>query len=77
MGNIADERTKLTANVLNASASGVFLTGAIAPLVAALYGVPGPSQAGFWSIVLLTSMWISVATSLHLLARAVLGRLSE
>lgn len=47
MSRIADERTKLTANILNASGAGAFVTGVIAPLVAAFYGVAGPSQAGY------------------------------
>jgi hypothetical protein len=77
LSKIADERAKLTANVLNASAAGVFVTGVIAPLVAAFYGIAGPSDASLRSIVVATLIWVSVAVGLHLLALAVLGRLSE
>jgi hypothetical protein len=41
-----DERTKLTANWLNAMASGVMITGVVAPAVAAYFNVPGPLQSG-------------------------------
>ena len=77
MSKIADERIKLTANVLNAAASGIFLTGVIAPLVAAFYGVPGPSQTSVGWIAVASAVWIFASLGLHLCARAVLGRLSE
>ena len=77
MSKREDERTKLSANLLNASAAGAFVTGVVAPLVAAFYGIAGPSQAAFSSIAIATLIWITVAAVLHLLALAILGRLSE
>jgi hypothetical protein len=47
MSLIHNERTKLTANWLNTLAAGIILTGAVAPLVAAIYGLPGPARASY------------------------------
>ena len=44
MSLVHNERTKLTANWLNTLAAGIILTGAVAPLVAAIYGLPGPAR---------------------------------
>ena len=77
MSKVTDERIKLTAHVLNSAAAGAFVTGVIAPLVAAFYGVPGPAEAGFWRLLLATVIWILVAVCLHMVARALLGRLRE
>jgi len=46
MSKVADERASLTANLLNTAATGVFVTGVVAPMIAAFYGVPGPSDVG-------------------------------
>ena len=75
MSLVRNERVKLTANWLNALAAGIVVTGAIAPLVAALYGVPGPAQASPASITVLTLVWVAAGIALHLSARRLLGRL--
>ena len=75
MSKIAEERTKLTANLLNTAATGVFITGVVAPLVAAYYGVAGPSQVGLGWIAVASTVCVLTVFGLHWLARAVLGRL--
>jgi Na+/melibiose symporter-like transporter len=77
VSKVREERTKLTAGLLNSAAVGVFVTGVIAPLVAAFYGVPGPSQVGLGWLMVGSIIWILTVLVLHLCARAVLGRLSE
>ncbi len=77
MGKVADERTKLTANLLNTAATGVFVTGVVAPLIAAFYGIAGPASVGLKWLVLASTVCILVVLGLHLSARVVLGRLSE
>ena len=72
-----EARATLTAAWLNSIAAGVFVTGGVAPLVAALYGVQGPAQAGPAALALYTLAWLFVSASLHLIARAVLGKLAE
>jgi hypothetical protein len=51
MSKLTDEQTKLTANWLNAMASGVMITGVVAPAVAAYFNIPGPSHAGLVGII--------------------------
>jgi hypothetical protein len=75
MSKINDEQTKLTANWLNAVASGVTITGVVAPIVAAYFNVPGPSQAGLLSFLLGSAIWFSAGLGLHVLAREMLRRL--
>jgi hypothetical protein len=77
VSKVADERTKLTANLLNTAATGVFITGVVAPLIAAFYGVAGPAQVGPLWLALASIVCILIVLGLHLSARAVLGRLSE
>lgn len=75
MSLIHNERTKLTANWLNTLAAGIIVTGAVAPVVAAIYGIPGPSQASYIVLALLTVVWIATGTVLHIAARKLLTRL--
>jgi hypothetical protein len=72
---VHNERVKLTANLLNAAASGMVVTGVVAPLVAVLYGVPGLGEAGALVIGLGTGAWLAASVILHIAARAVLGSL--
>lgn len=72
---VHNQRIKLTANLLNTAASGMFITGVIAPIVAAVYGVPGPAQAPAWLVVTITLAWLAAGVFLHVPARRVLGRL--
>jgi hypothetical protein len=57
MNLIANEQIKLTASWLNAIAAGIIVTGAIAPIVAAIYGLPGPAQAAKWIMALVSVIW--------------------
>jgi hypothetical protein len=77
MSLVQNERTKLTANWLNALAAGIVITGVVAPLVASIYGVAGPSQAGYVVIAVLSLIWFAVGTALHFVARRMLARLRE
>jgi hypothetical protein len=72
---VHNERTKLLANLLNTCASGMFVTGVVAPAVAVLYGVPGPAQATPSLIAFGSLSWFVGTVGAHLLARLVLGRL--
>jgi hypothetical protein len=77
VSKVFDERIKLTGNLLNTAATGIFITGVVAPLVAAFYDVAGPSSVGLRWLALASAVCILVVLGLHLTARAVLGRLSE
>jgi MFS-type transporter involved in bile tolerance (Atg22 family) len=70
---IYNERTKLTATLMNTVAAAVFITGVLAPLVAFSYDLPGPNKGVAAAVVSL--IWILAALGIHLLARAQLGRL--
>lgn len=70
-----NERVKLTANLLNTIASGMLITGVVAPVVAASYGVPGPAQASLRVVTVISAIWFMAGIALHLTARASLKRL--
>lgn len=72
---IHNERTKLTANWLNAMASGVIITGVVAPLIAVLFRI---SSFDFSPalIVMSSAVWLSVGVALHLLGRRTLRRMT-
>jgi hypothetical protein len=72
---VHNERVKLTANVLNAAAAGMFVTGVVAPAVAVLYGIPGPSSAGLGLIAVASAAWFAASLTIHSIARRILGRL--
>ena len=75
MSAIHNERTKLTANWLNAMESGVIITGVVAPSIAVLFQFS--IGIGFSPLLLTAAscVWLSCGIALHLLARKVLGRL--
>lgn len=77
MSLIGNERTKLTANLLNSLAAGIIVTGVVAPVVAAIYRVQGPLQVGYVTIALFGVGWLLIGTILHLMARRLLGSLQE
>ena len=52
MSKLTDERAKLTANWLNAVASGMMITGVVAPAVATYFGIPGPVQVGLLALLI-------------------------
>jgi hypothetical protein len=59
MSIVENERRKLTANWLNAIASGMIVTGAVAPLVAVAIGLAPP--ASLPTVLVSTSIWTSAA----------------
>jgi len=69
VSKLTDEQTKLTANWLNAMASGVMITGVVAPAVAAYFSVPGPATAGFLALIVSAVIWLLVGYGLHWLAK--------
>jgi len=73
MSLIQNEPTKLTATLMNTVAAAAFITGVLAPLVAFSYDLPGPTRGVAGAVVSL--IWILAALGIHLLARALLGRL--
>jgi hypothetical protein len=75
MSLVHNERLKITANWLNTLAAGIIVTGAVAPVVAGLYGFQGSSRIGSASLVLLSVAWFGIGTGLHLTARWLLTRL--
>lgn len=68
---VRNERAKLTAAYLNAAAGTALGAGVIAPLVAALYGVPG-GTAGPLTLALGLTMFFAVSVLLHVWARYML-----
>ena len=73
---IANERTKLTANWLNALAAALVTAGVFAPAAALLYGLSQPALAGI-HILLLTGAYFAGGFFLHILGWLTLGRLRE
>lgn len=70
MSLIHNERTKLTATLMNNVAAAMFITGGIGPIVALSYGLPGPS--GGWSALGITFIWILCGSAIHYMARLLL-----
>ncbi len=73
MSLIHNERWKLTATALNGVAIATVVAGGIAPLVAVSFGVSDRPVGGLLAAI--TAAWFLVGAGLHLLARAILGRL--
>ena len=72
---IGNERTKLTAAFLNGVATATVGAGAIAPLVAATYGIPGAAPGA--TLALVGLCWLVAGIVIHLVARWLLRRLRE
>lgn len=72
---IHNERTKLTANWLNAMASGVIITGVVAPSIAVLFQLSMGIGVSPLLPVAASGVWLSSGIALDLLGRKVLGRL--
>jgi MFS-type transporter involved in bile tolerance (Atg22 family) len=73
MSLIHNDPLKLTATLMNSVAAAVFITGVVAPLVALSYDLPGTNRGPAAALVSL--IWILAALGIHLLARALLGKL--
>ena len=72
---VNNERWKLTATALNGVAIGVMVAGFIAPIIAVSYDVSTTPTSGYF--VAIGTVWFSTAIALHIVARALLGRLKE
>lgn len=78
MSLVHNERWKLTAVWLNTMAAGTVIAGSVTPLVALAYGLRSdPVAVSTGLIVMLTLVWMSAGIALHMIARAILGRLKE
>lgn len=73
---VRNERVKLTANWLNALATALVAAGLFAPAAAILYGL-SQLPTGFAYILAVAVGCLSMGTAIHLIGRAVLGRLRE
>ena len=73
MSFVHNERTKLTATLLNNIAAAMFITGGVGPTVTLSYGLPGP--AGGWSALFIAAIWILGGAAVHWMARILLGGL--
>ena len=73
---VHNERTKLTATWLNALATAIVTAGALAPLVAVIYGLSTPGVSSAYLVVLAVPCFM-IGIALHLYARMFLGRLQE
>jgi hypothetical protein len=71
-----NEQVKLTAGFLNSIASGIVVTGGVAPLVAVYFGVTGPSQVSTVGLLVSEVAWIAWGIALHVTARRILRRLT-
>lgn len=75
MSLIQNERTKLTANWLNAMASGVIVTGVVAPSIALLFQFGAAASLNIWLIGAASTIWLLGGIILHLTARFILRSL--
>lgn len=74
MSKIDDERTKLTATLLNGIALSMIVAGGVAPLIALSYDLPGSASAPV--VALVGFCWTAAGVGFHLTARWILGRLT-
>ncbi len=70
---IANEQTKLTANLLNNLASGAALAGAVGPMASSLYTRQIP-QSPYWGAFVV--FWLTMACMAHYVAYRLLRRLA-
>ena len=70
---IHNERTKLTAGALNTLAVATVVTGIVVPTVKFVYEPGGAPQGSL--LVFISFIWLGAGGGIHLIARAVLGRL--
>lgn len=73
---VNNERTKLTAGLLNTVAGFSITAGGIGPLVALSYGLNAPSRVSLLALLAFIAIWIMTGIGLHLFARRLLGRLT-
>lgn len=75
MSAVSNERTKLTAGLLNTIAGFALTAGGIGPLIAVSYGISAAPSLGTGLLVLIVAIWMSVGIGLNMYARRVLGGL--
>jgi hypothetical protein len=75
MNTVQNERTKLLATALNNLSFAIWATAILAPTASLLYST-GDAAIGIWWIGV-AGLWFLLGIALHLLARAILGRLLE
>jgi hypothetical protein len=73
---VDNERVKLTAAWLNTIATAIFTVGGFGPIVSYGFGLV-PSSIERFTVFAAAGTCLVVATAIHLMARAVLGGLSE
>ena len=73
---VHNERAKLTATWLNALSTALIAAGFFAPAAALLYGL-AQLATGFAYMLTLTLGCVGLGAGIHVIARAVLGRLRE
>lgn len=73
---VHNERTKLTAAWLSTLATAVVTAGALAPLIAAIYGLSTPGIGSVYLVILAATCFV-IGIALHLYARIFLRRLQE
>ena len=77
MSVIGNERTKLLANSLDRASTSCLTIGIIGPLVAVIYDWGGAAGAvPTINLLVGTLFWLGAAIALHLIARAILGKLT-
>jgi multisubunit Na+/H+ antiporter MnhG subunit len=73
-----DEKTKLSANALNAAAGSSFTVGVVGPLVAVFINLgEAATKVSSTALIINAAIWLSAAAVLHWVARKVLDRLDE
>jgi hypothetical protein len=72
---VHNERTKLTAAWLHAIASGIMITGVVAPLIAAYLNFAGAAQIGPLPLIISSGTCFVVSLLVHSMARVLHGGL--
>jgi hypothetical protein len=75
MSIVHNERIKLLAGTLNTMGIAMAVTGAIAPVVGAIYGTMPPMP--LWGRIFAGMVWFSAGAIIHLVAQLTLGRLPD
>ncbi|HME26487.1 MAG TPA: hypothetical protein VKI44_35040 [Acetobacteraceae bacterium] len=71
---VRNERSKLTAVLLNNLAASVFVTAIVVPLAATTYGTAVPKSPYWW---IFGACWVALGAGIHGWARWSLGGLKE
>lgn len=74
---IHNERIKLLANLLNATAGSSYAIGVAAPVAATFFYGAGPAGLHVRAVIVGMVIWLIIATVLHLVAQWLLGGLRD